>query len=34
MAQTHDRMLISETAWHKAMAREAVIRPRIVRYGP
>ncbi|PDS35099.1 transposase [Rhizobium anhuiense] len=27
MAQTPDRMLISETAWQKALAREAVIRP-------
>jgi putative transposase len=27
MAQTPDRMLIGETAWQKAVAREAVIRP-------
>ncbi|MDI5929405.1 hypothetical protein [Rhizobium leguminosarum] len=27
MAQTPDRMLIGETAWQKALAREAVIRP-------
>jgi hypothetical protein len=27
MAQTSDRMLISETAWQKAVSREVVIRP-------
>ncbi|WP_205910381.1 hypothetical protein [Rhizobium sp. FKL33] len=27
MAQTPDRMLISATAWQKAVDREAVIRP-------
>lgn len=27
MAQTPDRMLIGETAWQKAVAREAIIRP-------
>lgn len=27
MAQTPERMLISATAWQKALAREAIIRP-------
>ncbi|AMD56871.1 hypothetical protein AWN88_00895 [Agrobacterium tumefaciens] len=27
MTQTHERVLMSATAWQKAVAREAVIRP-------